>query len=205
MAGIREIELKYALEGEGDYRRFCKGMGPPEDEWDQINHYFHSEDCVIPGSEGVIRIREEKGASVFAVKLGGLLSEALMSSREYGVPWPKDDESYRVSPGVLWNAGNQGMKILEEKHGKRVPLVWAGQMINHRRVFTWEKRLRIEVDASLFPDGFKDFEVELETSFPERDRPRLISLLQSMDIGFRPQTKTKYHRFLEHGRGNRTT
>ena len=90
------------------------------------------------------------------------------------------------------------MKMLEEEHGKRAPLIWAGQMINHRKRFQWDRELKIEVDASLYPDGFKDFEIELETYHPERERPKLIGLLQSLNLQFQPQTRTKYQRFLEH-------
>jgi uncharacterized protein YjbK len=198
MSEIREIELKYALEGEEDYQRLCENMGTPEDEWDQINHYFHSKDSRIPGTRGVIRIRVEKGRALFTVKLGGMLSEAILSSHEYEVPFPANDDSYQVRPEVLWDMGNKGMKILEDEHGKRVPLVWAGQMINHRKVFPLDRELKLEVDASQFPDGFKDLEVELETHHPESDRPRLVGLLKSLNIRFHPQTKTKYQRFLEH-------
>ena len=198
MTEFREIELKYALEREEDYTRLCEYLGPPESEWDQINHYFHSEDGLIPGIRGMIRIRVEKGKSLFAVKLGGMVTEGLLAADEYEQPWPVHNDSYRWAPNVLWDAGNQGMKLLEQEHGRRGSLIWAGKMMNHRRLFTWARGLRLEVDASLYPDGFKDFEVELETHRPEQERPKLITLLQGLNLQFTPQRRTKYQRFLEH-------
>ena len=56
----------------------------------------------------------------------------------------------------------------------------------------------MEVDASRYPDGEEDYEVEVETTKPERDRGLLEALLNNLGIRFVPQPATKYQRFLKH-------
>ena len=56
----------------------------------------------------------------------------------------------------------------------------------------------MEVDASRYPDGEEDYEVEVETDDPERDRGLLEALLDRLGVRFVPQPATKYQRFLEH-------
>lgn len=197
---MKEVELKYVLEGEKEYQRLCSFLAPPIAEFDQVNHYFQSSDLAVPGPSGMIRVRSERGRTLFVVKLGGMLSGGVLSSSEFEIETPYGDEFYRSSPQALWEAGNPGMEVLERKFGAKVPLVWAGRMINHRAVFRWEHGCKLEADASLFPDGYKDYEVELETAFPELHRAGLVRLLESLGIPVRPQTKTKYQRFLEHCR-----
>jgi uncharacterized protein YjbK len=197
---VKEIELKYVLEGEGAYQRLCEFLAPPVAEFDQVNHYFHTADLAVPGPGGMIRVRVERGKTLFAVKLGGRLSGGVLSASEFEIELPKGDEFYRSSPQALWEAGNPGMELLERECGAKVPLLWAGRLINHRAVFRWEHGCRLEADASLFPDGYKDYEVELETASPEEHRASLVRLLESLGIPVRPQTKTKYQRFLEHCR-----
>ena len=192
----REVEVKLRLEGRAQYERLCREMGTPEGAWEQVNHYFRSEDGRIPGEEGVIRLRLEKGRAVFTVKLGAL-KDGLADSQEYEEPWSGPPEM-PPSSSRIWETGHPGMKALEQRFGKRFALVWVGKMVNQRRLYRSDEGLWLEVDASRYPDGVEDYEVEVETGDPERDRRRLEALLKRLGIGFVPQTATKYQRFLEH-------
>jgi len=192
----REVEVKLRLEGRAQYERLCREMGTPEDAWEQVNHYFRSEDGRIPGEEGVIRLRLEKGGAVFTVKLGAL-KDGLADSQEYEEAWSGPLEM-PPSSNTIWEGGYQGMKALEQRFGKRFALVWVGKMVNQRRLYRSDEGLCVEVDASRYPDGAEDYEVEVETDEPERDRRLLEALLDRMSIGFVPQQATKYQRFLQH-------
>jgi uncharacterized protein YjbK len=193
----REIEIKLRLEGRAQYDKLCRKMGAPTDSWEQVNHYFRSEDGTIPGEEGVIRIRLERGKAVFTVKLGALKG-GLASSREYEEAWRGPPEEMPPPSTAMWDAGHSGLHALEQKFGKRFPLVWVGKMINRRRLYRTAEGLCMEVDASRYPDGEEDYEVEVETDDPERDRGLLEGLLGDMGIRFSPQQATKYQRFLRH-------
>jgi uncharacterized protein YjbK len=194
----REIELKYELDGEGSYERLCRSLGEPESDTLQINHYFRSPDGRVPGDRGVVRIRVEKGRAVFGVKLGGPLRQGLASSLEYETPWEGPAEEIPSAADMLWESGFQGMKAIEEAFGGRVRLLWVGRMENRRKVYRVQGGLCLEVDASRYSSGAEDFEVELETGEPDRDRPRLEALLDDLGIRYAPQTETKYQRFLRH-------
>ena len=197
MSVRREIEIKLRLEGRAQYDRLCREMGTPADAWEQINHYFRSEDGRIPGKEGVIRIRLERGKAVFTVKLGAL-KDGLASAREYEEPWPGPLEEMPPPWTAMWDAGHSGLHALEQRFGGRFPLVWVGKMINRRRLYRPDEGLCMEVDASRYPDGEEDYEVEVETDDPERDRGLLEALLDRLDVLYVPQPATKYQRFLEH-------
>ena len=196
-----EIEIKLRLEGRAQYDRLCREMGTPADAWEQINHYFRSEDGRIPGKEGVIRIRLERGKAVFTVKLGAL-KDGLASAQEYEEPWRGPQEEMPPPSTAMWDAGHAGLHALEHRFGKRFLLVWVGKMINQRRLYRTVEGLCMEVDASRYPDGEEDYEVEVETDDPERDRGLLEALLDRFGVHFVPQPATKYQRFLEHLAGH---
>jgi len=193
----QEIEIKLRLEGRAQYDRLCREMGTPADAWEQINHYFRSEDGRIPGEEGVIRIRLERGKAVFAVKLGAL-KDGLASAEEYEEAWRGPLEEMPPPSTTMWDAGHSGLRALEQRFGKRFPLVCVGKMVNRRSLYRTAEGLCMEVDASRYPDGAEDYEVEVETDHPEQDRPLLEALLDQLGIRFVPQPATKYQRFLEH-------
>jgi len=193
----REIEIKLRLEGRAQYDKLCREMGAPADAWEQINHYFRSEDGRIPGEEGVIRVRLERGKAVLTVKLGAL-KDGLASAQEYEEAWRGPLEEMPPASTAMWDAGHAGLLALERRFGKRFPLVWVGKMINRRRLYSTDEGLCMEVDASRYPDGEEDYEVEVETDDPERDRHLLEGLLDRLDVLYVPQPATKYQRFLEH-------
>jgi uncharacterized protein YjbK len=192
-----EVEIKLRLEGRAHYDKLCREMAEPQEDWEQVNHYFQSEDGRIPGEEGVIRIRQEKGKAVFTVKLGAL-EAGLASSREYEEPWQGAREEMPPPSTAMWDSGHSGLRALEEKFGGRFPLVWIGKMVNRRRLYRTAEGLSMEVDASTYPDGEEDYEVEVETDDPERDRALLEALLEKLGVRFVPQPATKYQRFLQH-------
>ncbi len=193
-----EIELKYRLQSRLDYEKLCQGLGVPDEEVEQENHYFQSEDGEMPGEKGVIRIRLEKGTAVFTVKLGGMLVGGISRSQEYEEPWEGGLEELPPSGTVFWERGHAGMDAMEQAFGRRPPLVWAGRMVNRRKLYRLPGGMNLEVDESRYPDGQSDYEVELETAEPERERERLQALMDRFDICYVPQVKTKYERFLDH-------
>lgn len=193
-----ETELKYRLEGVEAFRRICEKLGPPAEEWEQVNHYYQSADGRIPGKRGVIRIRSEKGQAVFTVKLEGILERGVARSMEFEFPWRGDSRQFPPSPESLWGAGHPGMEALAAECGHRFPLVRVGEMINRRKVFPFSGDLLLEIDASRYPDGETDYEVELETADPERDRILLLRVLDEAGVHSTQQTETKYQRFLRH-------
>lgn len=198
MADPEEIELKYRLAGERSYRRLCAFLGRPEEEWEQINHYYQSEDGTIPGKEGVIRIRAEKGRVFFTVKRSGSLVGGLARSVEVEAPWEGAGAVFPPDPDSLWEAGHKGLQALAAERGGPFRLIYVGGMVNRRKAYRLRGGLVLEVDASRYPDGTRDFEVELESEAPEQDRPKLVEILRQAGVRFSVQTETKYQRFLRH-------
>ncbi|MEW6443601.1 MAG: CYTH domain-containing protein [bacterium] len=198
MVSRLETELKVRLEGAAAYQRVCRRLGPPADEWDQENHYYRSADGSIPGKSGVIRMRAEKGRVLFTVKLDGTLQEGLARAMEFELPWKGEGRGWPPPPESLWEVGHPGMDALAARRGGRLPLVWIGQMTNRRKTFRFSESLLLEVDASRYPDGCTDYELELETPDPDRDRALVSRRLEEAGIPYIPQVETKYQRFLRH-------
>ncbi len=194
----QEIEIKFRLEGKSEYEKFCQGMGPPEKERDQVNHYFQSTDGLIPGDKGVIRIRVEDGKPVLTVKLGGELIGGVAVSQEFEEPWPTPVDDWVSLSDKLWEVGHAGMQALEKAVGKRFLLVWAGQMSNNRKFYPISEDLCLEVDASCYSNGKKDYEIEVETEKPEEVRELLKAFLDTRGVRYSLQTETKYQRFLKY-------
>ncbi len=201
MSMRQEIELKLRLESREQYEELCRKLGTPDDAWEQINHYFRSEDGKIPGDKGVIRIRLEKDRAVFTVKLGAL-RDGLATAMEYEEAWPGQVEQMPPSSNEIWETGHSGLEALEQQFGGPFPLEWIGKMVNRRKLYRTVEGVCLEVDASRYPDGHEDYEVEVETDRPDRDRGMLEGLLSSLGIRFTPQPATKYQRFLEHMAGS---
>ena len=197
MSVRREVELKYRLEGRGEYEKLCRELGDPVEVWEQVNHYFRSADGKIPGGDGVIRIRQEKGRALLTVKLGAL-EAGLARAEEYEEAWPGPLDEMPPTSNAIWGAGHEGLHLLEQRFGTRFPLVWLGKMVNQRKFYRPVEGIPLEVDASRYPDGQEDYEVEVETEEPECDRERLLTLLTDLGLRVEPQTATKYQRFLQH-------
>ena len=193
-----ETELKYRLQDVQSYQRLCEKLGPAAEEWAQVNHYYQSVDGRIPGKRGVIRIRAEKGQILFTVKMDGTLDQGIARSREFEFPWRGDTRSFPPAPESLWKTGHAGMEALAAEAGRKFPLVRVGEMINRRKVFPLAEDRLLEVDASRYPDGETDYEVELETADPEGDRIFLTRFLDGAGVRYMLQTETKYQRFLRH-------
>ncbi len=196
----KEIEIKFRLEGKSNYEKLCQAMGPPIEEREQVNHYFQSHDGLIPGDNGVIRIRVEAGKPMFTVKLGGTLIGGVAVSQEYEEPWPDLVDEWSSLSDRLWEVGHAGMEALEKEAGKRFNLVWVGQMSNNRKFYRLSEDLCLEVDASCYSNGKKDYEIEVETEKPDDVQEYLKTFLETMGVRYSLQTETKYQRFLKYSR-----
>jgi uncharacterized protein YjbK len=76
------------------------------------------------------------------------------------------------------------------------PRVDLGGFSNQR--LTWDADgEHICLDETHFPDGRVDHEVEIETNDPERTEARWRRLLAAVAAPWRPQTKSKFFRFME--------
>jgi len=71
-----------------------------------------------------------------------------------------------------------------------------GMMDNFRRVYDWNG-FQLELDRTTMPNGVFQYELECETHTPMDLEVKIRDLFHELEIEFKPQTKTKYARFLE--------
>lgn len=196
---MEETELKFALADREDYERILKILGPPRAVREQTNHYFLGDEAgILDRGEAMLRLRTvAQGPAVLAFKDRLVREGALFRSREF--EGALDDEtSARLLAGEIdpltleTSPASEARAVL----GKG-PLRLGGVSRTKRSELVLDSDEVLEVDASTFPGGRQDWEIELETRDPASAQRHLRGLLGRMSIVLRPQTRTKFRRFLD--------
>jgi uncharacterized protein YjbK len=192
-----ETELKYAIRSREDYEKLRSRLSPAGEPVVQINHYFSGRpDGPLARGRAMLRLRQAEGGFVLAFKGGLRIRDDHFSSTEIEVPLD----------------GEKAEAALREGLDAGLPLdpVSAAAALDPTPVFRAagsSKTLRIraplptgdtaELDRCSFPGGAEDFELEVETRDPEPVRRLVASLARELGLVLRPQSRTKYRRFLE--------
>jgi len=182
-----ETELKYRLTSEEEMTRFEAVLGEPNERLAQANRYW------LPAAplSVALRIREVGGASEGTVKRAG--------------PAPVDglfvheEETERLDAGtaVALLTGERPFEDLPlvTKTGLQGPFRYVGLLLTRRNVYRIDG-MPVETDRVTFPDGTKEFEVEVEAFHAEALRGQLLALAARARVSLRPSKDTKLGRFL---------
>ncbi|MCA9522984.1 MAG: CYTH domain-containing protein [Myxococcales bacterium] len=191
----QEHELKFALEDETDYERLSASLGAPHERLEQRNFYLDSPGGRLRGARVMLRVRVTQTSSVLALKRQLARPEdgyfrMYEEEVELHHPWRGDLEVLAQIPLVTQLAHDLGIECL----------VVVGEMQNLRLCYPRESFL-LELDRTLFPDGSVDFEIEAETDEPAVVADEIAMLCASAGARFRPQTLSKFQRFLQRLKG----
>lgn len=182
-----EIELKYRLANEEEMTRLEAVLGDPMERLNQTNRYWLP--AAPPGV--ALRIREVGGASEATVKRAG--------------PAPEDGLFVHEEETELLDAGAVVAVLTGERPIQDLPLVartglqgpfrYVGLLLTRRNVYRIDG-LPVETDRVTFPDGTKEYEVEVEAMDAGALRGVLLALAARAGVSLRPSTDTKLGRFL---------
>ena len=201
-----EVELKLALEAPERLDALLEALPAPRTVVEQRNVYLVPAAGPPEGEPVMVRVRE-----VWQVREAARSREALLltakrrRSVDNGVFVAEEHE--QPLDAERWEAFEAGAELAGATgpvfdwlaaNGLRGPWRIEGEMRNERREIPVEG-YRLEVDRTTFPDGTVDAEVEVETADPEGARVLLARLAAGAGVALRPQTLTKYARFLAHG------
>jgi uncharacterized protein YjbK len=190
-----EHELKISLPGAADFDLLLAGLGEPEKQSRQVNHYYDTSDRALLGARMSLRFREEEGKSWFSLKRMGGWSEGYLRGEELEAEVrEKISDPAQLDP-YHWDL--PPIRFLRRQFGA-LRLVWQGSIRNTRRVYSLGEGIRMEVDRTEFPGGRVEYEIEVECQDEEKARHLLLGLLDSRGVRWVPQTKTKQQRFLEY-------
>lgn len=197
-----EVEVKLALPDADAYAMVLEALAPHKRTLlQQRNNFFDTPGGDIKKSGHTLRVRiiNDKQA-VLSVK--GRLETKDGISRATEVEDHVDPELAERAlnnPQELLSCGNPILEGLR----KDVPLkdlVCLGTFQNNRTVFDWENYV-LEVDQTIYPPTASHpteatfYEIELETSEPEKAKVLLVKFLNDHKIPHKDNDTTKFKRF----------
>jgi uncharacterized protein YjbK len=194
MCGAREDEVKLALEP-GEFTRLLAHLGPADRELHQVNHYFDSPDGFL-GRNGVVLRAREDVQRVLTVKIGRNEGEGLFCSREHERPLGEEELA------ALVEGRSSPLELFPELSAllpsPRPAIRYLGAVENHRRLYHRPGGWEITLDETRFPVGPLDHELEVELQGTTGDPVGEIrEIFARLGLVWRPQSRTKYERFLE--------
>ncbi|KAF9089178.1 hypothetical protein BGX29_012175 [Mortierella sp. GBA35] len=198
-----EIEIKIRLSSEENTLKLEQALGgSPTSSEDQDNVFFDGVHKELIANKLVFRIRviEKSGKdpiAIVALKGNAVLIDGIASVEEEEEPI--DIELARriiENPGLIPEAANSHRLL--KKIVDRVPCkdgyTHMGRFKNVRHKYRWQEYL-VEIDRTLYPHGTA-YEVEIESTDPEKAKARLTALMQENDIPFGNSQRNKFENML---------
>ena len=209
----RERELKYDLGGEAATRRVDALLGPTPGGRLQVNRFFDTTDGWLRGRLWALRLRAEweAGGDVDLPGDGAAPDRApdrvilgLKGAREGSGAFHDRQEEELERGADFWARGALAGDDLPAPWRALLPplgeaLVERARFTNLRRAYPLTGAWRAEVDRTLFGDGRRAWEVEVEIGIdddPETARAVLEALLARAGVPAVPQGKSKLERAL---------
>ena len=194
----REQEVKLAISDPSDLDRLIAALGEPDAVIEQQNTYFDTPAGTLRSRGAMLRIRKAGDSIVATLKSDATFVDGYMQCTEIeeGVApaiWADVDASAGGISALDIPPVIRALALLD--HGEK--LIALGEARNTRRVYHRSGGRVFEVDRTVLPGGRVEAEIEVETSDPHAVRSELEALLNAHQIAWRPQSKTKYERFLE--------
>ena len=219
-----EREIKLALTGE-EARTLARRLGPPFAVRQQRNHYFDTLAGELRQRQHGLRLREEE-ATGFTVTLKGpsQIQDGVTVRREDERAVTAEEARHWLAAGATLR--EIGLPLREELIGigGDARVCCLGMLANERRSFQVRAphvepgeaasvpggdrasdaprgvEFVLEIDRSVHADGTVEWEleVELDDEAAAAVRAGLQAWLAHADVPWRPQTRGKFRRFLEH-------
>lgn len=191
-----ERELKFRLRGEEDWRAVQRLLGEPAARLEQENVYLDTAEGSVESRREMVRLRREGGARVLTYKQGVRVEDGYFEAREFEAPVTAEQWRLLLEGSEEALEGLAPLRELRAAVG-RGALRSTGRVRNLRLCYPLSQGEKLELDRTEFPGGRVDFEIEVETSDPERVRLELHGLAARAGFPLEVQTRTKYERFLE--------
>ncbi|MFR0600148.1 CYTH domain-containing protein [Lactobacillus equicursoris] len=166
MSKNREIEAKVALTQES-YEQIAAAY-PVKADFQQKNTYFDTPDEILKVHHNALRIRTFKDRAEETIKVpeAQKLQEKYHESLEINDDLTCEEAESYLAKGQVYLGGNVG-SFLKENYPSDVDKL---------RSFTWSQTHRlllngpfdceITLDQTSYPDGFSDYEMEIENDDP---------------------------------------
>ncbi|WP_251717444.1 CYTH domain-containing protein [Lactobacillus agrestimuris] len=204
MSKNREIEAKTLL-SESVYQNICKAF-PVKSDFNQENYYFDTKDWELRRNKVALRIRIYDDRAEQTMKVP---DKNPLQANFHEVIEINDKLSKKNAINLVTNAQNGARITVGSNIDKYLEDNFPG-IEGKLRLFAWSKTNRIllngpencelTLDTTVYPDGYKDFELEIENTNPELINKILLQL--ERDFSFKQNNentnKNKISRALKH-------
>ncbi|XP_008228669.1 PREDICTED: triphosphate tunel metalloenzyme 3-like [Prunus mume] len=193
-----EVEVKLRLSDTSAHQKLTDLLSPFHVQTlIQENIFFDGSNAELSSNRAILRLRFYDGVSpcVLSLKAKPVISDGVSRVQELEEPFdPVLGRSCVAEPWRLSVVDSSALLMrVREEYGVReegLGFVCLGGFRNVRGVYEW-KGLKIEVDESNYDFG-TCYEVECESSNPERDKKILEKLLEENGIRFQYSEVSKF-------------
>ncbi|KAL6285999.1 hypothetical protein ACE6H2_010389 [Prunus campanulata] len=193
-----EVEVKLRLSDASAHQKLTGLLSPFQVQTlIQENIFFDGSNAELSSNRAILRLRFYDGVSpcVLSLKAKPVISDGVSRAQELEEPF--DPVLGRACVAEPWRLSfvdsSALLKRVRDEYGVQeegLGFVCLGGFRNVRGVYEW-KGLKIEVDESNYDFG-TCYEVECESSNPERDKKILEKLLEENGIRFRYSEVSKF-------------
>jgi uncharacterized protein YjbK len=198
-----EIEIKLDLANQENYLKLIDYLGQCKNELFQENIFIDTFDNDFRNAEKAVRIRKENDTVTVTIKgKSDRPMEGLVIRPEINVK--TDNSIYKAVKGNTLLVSDLPPEILSQLDNIESvkPLDIIVSFKNTRRQFTVDTEnsaLLLEIDATEYPDGTIDYELEVELDDKSEIEPAIkhvSGLLLGLSIPVKPQNESKLIRAL---------
>lgn len=201
-----EVETKVAIAGEEEFRRILACAGTPASVREQLNGYLDRPDGELDRLGWMARIRLTADEAVLTLKraVAGtrVSSDGLFRAVEIEHRLPRAraavclEDGGEVPRGLL-DLGPEAPPEVRDilASGPVAILTWS---LTIRWTFRDQGRPDLIADETWFPDGSRDFEIEVECDDVAEAQARIRDIANMAGVEVAPQTLTKHARALRH-------
>jgi uncharacterized protein YjbK len=199
----QEIEIKLNLTSFTNYLKLIGFLGQIEQEEHHLNVFFDTEDRAVSNSGWALRVRAESNRGLVTIKSIPTKEGLAVVRQEIESEIPKEQAL------AIINSNNDVMTldimpihfIRDKVGGVNLQKLVMFENIRQKKVFRLgDNNYLLEIDKTEYNDGSVDYELELELKEGaplETIEDQLKKIFLSLDIPFKIQSESKFHRALK--------
>jgi len=197
-----ECEVKLEVASKTDLLRFLAELPRPRRWGMQLNCYLDTRERTL-GKKGVsLRVRVTPDHARLTLKQKRGRQGATFRTEETEIEVPRTAAIAWIRDGVAFDlARMDGFQEVAARVAGRV-LVVSNWSLTRRAICDTSEGVTVEVDETVFPDGYRDFEIEAEHLDPDKAMAVIASFAERARVPLKPQVRTKHARADAH-RGDR--
>lgn len=193
-----ETEVKMVIPSREGLLRLLAVLPSPRRWGMQLNCYMDTPDGALAARGASLRVRVTPDHARLTLKCRREQHRGTFRSEEVEIPVPREQ-------AVRWIRCQEALDLgAFPAFGAALALTGGGPLqvtlwsLTRRAICDTPFQVTIEVDETVFPDGFRDYEVEAEHDDPALARRAIAHYAALAEVRLRPQHWTKHARAARH-------